>query len=326
MPSVRLRVLASGSSGNCSLLVFESAGVRRVCLIDLGLSVRRTFQLLAAEGIRPDQIDDAILTHLDSDHIQIGWRKWLPAHARLHVHRVHAPAARAIGLRDCTARFNPFDSAIDLHPGVRIHPVLMSHDKQGVVAFRFEISNFGADERSNNAGVSGDLGFATDLGKTTDELIDHLRGVNVLAIESNYCPERQISSPRPEFLKQRIMGGSGHLSNEQALEAIGAIGPTDHVVLLHLSRQCNCPTQVRQMHTGAGYALTISEQHEPTPWVRVSHRDAPTATVWRAASTVPRGIRMFSAGSGEGRSRQLPLFPTLVPGGNLMHARPGGAI
>lgn len=307
---VMLRVLASGSGGNCSVLMFESAGVRRVCLIDLGLSVRRTFQLLHAEGIRPDQIDDAILTHLDSDHAQIGWRKWLPAHARLHVHRAHAPAARGIGLRECKAKFTPFEHAFDLHPGVRVHPVMMSHDEHGVAAFRFEIQGFGADEQ--DAGVYGDLGFATDLGRTTPELIDHLRGVNVLAIESNYCPVRQRESPRPEFLKKRIMGGAGHLSNEQALGAIREIAPSEHVVLLHLSRQCNCPEQVRGMHEGSAYGLTISSQFESTGWVRVSPANVQTKPTWRAAPTTPKNVRMFSAGRGESSERQMSLFPPVA--------------
>jgi phosphoribosyl 1,2-cyclic phosphodiesterase len=300
-PRVMLRVLASGSGGNCSVLTFESRGVRRVCLIDLGLSPRRVFKLLRENPdgpIRPDQIDDAIVTHLDSDHAQVGWRKWLPAHARLHVHRAHARAAREVGLRDCNARFSIFDDGIDLHPGVRVHPVLMAHDEQGVVALRFEIDGYGAGD--GQPGVRGSLGFATDVGRATDELVDHLRGVNVLAIESNYCPVRQLNSPRPEFLKRRIMGGAGHLSNQQAVEAIQAIRPVEHVVLLHLSRECNCPEQVRGLHEGADYTFTISTQFEPTRWVRVSPGLAGVGgalrpTVVPRPRVAPRQLSLFTS-------------------------------
>lgn len=285
-PSARvlLRVLASGSAGNCSVLVFECAdGLRRACLLDLGLPPRRTFKLLDSMGIRPDQVDDALLTHLDHDHIHPGWAanggQWLPRHARLHVHRAHARASRRLGLRELGAlseddgagsagRFRVYDEAFPLHDGVTMHPHLMPHDQLGVVVFRFDIDGFGG--QAGLSGVHGSLGYATDLGCTSRSLIEHLRGVNVLAIESNYCPERQHSSTRPAFLKRRIMNGSGHLSNQQALEAILAIEPTEHVVLLHLSRECNAPEDVLAMHAGADYALTISTQFEPTRYVRVS--------------------------------------------------------
>jgi ribonuclease BN (tRNA processing enzyme) len=144
-------------------------------------------------------------------------------------------------------------------PGVRIDPITLAHDEQGVTAFRFDLTPSNAPHAR--------LGFATDLGHTTDAFIDHVRGVDVLAIESNYCPQMQLASSRPAFLKRRIMGGSGHLSNQQALDAIERIAPRQHVVLLHLSRECNRPELVADMHAGADYALTISEQHKPTRWV-----------------------------------------------------------
>ncbi len=67
------------------------------------------------------------------------------------------------------------------------------------------------------------LGFATDLGRPTDELVRRLHGVGTLAIESNYCPVLQRESPRPGFLKARIMGGAGHMSNEQCAKTVALI-------------------------------------------------------------------------------------------------------
>jgi phosphoribosyl 1,2-cyclic phosphodiesterase len=270
-PRVLFRVLASGSSGNCSVLVIENEGVRRACLIDLGLSPRHTLRLLGEMGLRPDQIDDAILTHLDHDHVKLGWCKLLPAHARLHVHRRHVPRARSMGLRPVHARFATFDDHILLHPGVEARPLVMSHDEDGVVVFRFEFAHAKRTPETPDgpAAPKASMGFATDLGCVTGELIEHLYGVDVLAIESNYCPRLQAESARPEYLKQRIMGGSGHLSNQQALDAILGAEPREHVVLLHLSRECNSPAIVHEMHEGSDYALTISSQFEPTRWVHV---------------------------------------------------------
>ncbi len=307
-PRVLLRVLASGSTGNCSVLVFEARGVRRVCLIDLGLSPKQTFRLLAGMGIRADQIDDAILTHLDYDHAKTGWRQGLPPHARLHVHRGHAGEARRMGLRDGVAKFTVFEGDFDLAEGVRVRPITMSHDEEGVVAFRFDLDGFGRVEGdAGEAGVRGSLGFATDLGCVTSDLVEHLYGVDVLAIESNYCPRRQMASSRPDSLKNRIMGGRGHLSNELAIEAIHGIEPREHVVLLHLSRECNCPEQVRSMHEGADYTLTISEPFTPTRWVRVCPTMGEvkrTSTVEVAASlrTATHDLRRVAEGAGAGRA------------------------
>jgi hypothetical protein len=80
-------------------------------------------------------------------------------------------------------------------------------------------------------------------------------------------------------LKRRIMGGLGHLSNEQSLEAVLDIaGRCDlgHVVLLHLSRQCNDPTIVRDLYAQRAPdllgRLTITNQYEPTPVLHVGPR------------------------------------------------------
>ena len=277
-----LCVLASGSSGNCSVLAIRRGGVTRLCLIDLGLSPRRTFAILAGMGFGPDRIDSCIVTHLDADHLTPGWGTKLPRHCTI---RMHARHARALGGELGTSRLIPFEEDFDLEPGVSVHPMLMSHDELGVSTLRFNLASAGG----------GSLGFATDVGHVTADLVSHMRssgGVDVLAIESNYCPRMQMNSSRPEQLKRRIMGGHGHLSNQQAVEAIHAIEPKDHVVLLHLSRQCNDPGLVAEMHAGADYALTITSQFEPTRWIsigpsprplkpsRMSVQLANTATLW----------------------------------------------
>lgn len=253
-----LCVLASGSSGNCSVLLFRRGTVRRACLIDLGLSPKRTFRLLDALGLGPHHIDDAILTHLDHDHFHPGWARALPRHTTLHVHERHADGD-TFGLFGIPAA--AFGGAFTLRDGTAVRSVLAAHDDHGVATLRVCLP--GPD------GGCADLGFATDLGRVTDGVIEHLAGVDVLAIESNYCPDLQEASGRPEYLKSRIMGGRGHLSNHEAVQAIGLIEPRSHVVLLHLSRDCNDPDLVASLHEGADYALTITEQHAPTRWIRI---------------------------------------------------------
>lgn len=262
-----LCVLASGSSGNCSALVTPGRdGARRtVTLIDLGLSPRRTRKDLAQRGIDLDEVSSIVLTHLDSDHCHAGWPAALAkgaTGATLRIHRRHLGRAERAGLLNF--RTDPFDQSLSLSGSLGARVELLAHDSLGVACFRF---------------ISGDthIGYATDCGRVTPGLIALMRGVDCLAIESNYCPDLQERSPRPRFLKDRIMGGSGHLSNQLSADAVRRIGPREHLVLLHLSRQCNSPELAAIEHEHPGVIRTITDQFVPSPWVRISGSPRPNA-------------------------------------------------
>ncbi len=276
-----LCVLASGSSGNCSVLLRRSERGVRATLIDAGLSPRRTRRLLAEHGVPLRLVDDVLLTHLDSDHFHPGWMRELDRdvgelRARLHVHERHARRLASLGLPPRAT--SAFEDEINL-PGARVGAALLSHDTLGVAAFRFDFD--GPSPPS--------LGFATDLGRPSDELVVHLHAVSTLAIESNYCPVMQRESERPGFLKARIMGGSGHLSNEQCAATTRRISPRERVVLLHLSRQCNTPALASAPHHGAPYQLTISDQTKATGWIPISAPPAgsPEASPPTLVETLP---------------------------------------
>jgi phosphoribosyl 1,2-cyclic phosphodiesterase len=157
-------------------------------------------------------------------------------------------------------------------PGVIGRTMRMAHDRTGSHAFHF-------------SSASGSIGYATDLGYVPDALIEHFCGVDLLAIESNYDPEMQRMSGRPLFLQKRIMGGGGHLSNQQSLKAVkeifdrccrrGRVAP-GKVVLLHRSRQCNCPVLLRDLFSSdsrIGSRLVLSEQLERTEWLATAGQD-----------------------------------------------------
>lgn len=249
-------VLASSSGGNCSVLVHGSGKNHRLTLIDCGLSPRRTRVLLDGLGLDFSRIDDVVLTHLDRDHCYPSWASALPRHARFRIHERHRGRARRIGLLHRHTEIFRDGEAFVIGRGVRVQPELLSHDELGVAAFRFDLPCARFGTRS--------LGFATDLGRPTPGLIGMLMGVDVLAIESNYCPVMQRESDRPDFLKSRIMDGAGHLSNQECLDAVLAIAPRERVVLLHLSRQCNTPEVAAMGHDGAGYELIVASHDRPT--------------------------------------------------------------
>ena len=265
MPETRsaLCVLASGSRGNCSVLVTtHDDGRRDAVLFDLGLSPRRTRQTLDAVGVSIDDVRAAVVTHLDSDHCHSGWARGRRDSVPLFVHESHLDRAHRGGfMRTRAEAFG--ERTVTITGGVRLRATLMSHDELGVAAFRVTLP----------CGAS--LGYATDLGRATQGLADHLAGVDVLAIESNYCPYLQKTSLRPAWLKHRIMGGAGHLSNAQSAELVRAIAPGRRVVLLHLSQECNRPEVALRTHDTGAFEIIVSGQDEPTAWVAIERSNAP---------------------------------------------------
>ncbi len=284
-------MLASGSKGNCSVLVVPATRetARRVILIDAGLSPSRTRVLLHQRGIRPDEVDEIVFTHLDSDHCHLGWINALRPgsrtgdwHAQLRIHRMHMGRARRMGL--LYARTEPFDEVFAPAPGIEMRTLMLAHDDLGVAVFRIGI------DLPEREGAS--MGYATDLGHVNTGLIEHLRGVDTLAIESNYCPVLQENSGRPIYLQRRIMGGAGHLSNEQSAMAVSRIGPRRNLVLLHLSQECNEPAIAmghhrRYLEGGDGRSCLVSSQFEATPWVEVRGDGSPPGVVRVAKHTQP---------------------------------------
>ena len=258
-----LCVLASGSSGNCSVLRSEDG---ELVLIDAGLSPKRTEAALHAIGHTLRDVAAVVVTHLDHDHFYGSWASAISRRLRpgacLWLHAAHAQERRLDPLHEAGVLRTFEREAFQPASSIGFTSRLASHDAEGVATFRISTSH-------------GELGYLTDLGEVTDGLLDFQRGVDVLAIESNYCPRLQARSPRPDFLKRRIMGGAGHLSNAQCLAATEAIAPREHAVFLHLSRECNSPDIVGELHEGADYARTIAAADRPTRWVAIDPPPSP---------------------------------------------------
>ncbi len=265
--SISLCVLGSGSGGNCTLILLHNADqADRFILLDAGLSPRETAKRLGPLGITLEQISDVLITHLDQDHLNRGWVS--PRRCRSftwHISRRHLSEAFAAGLPTDTVK--PFNDDIQLSEETFVSSVTLPHDDKATMGYR--ISHCGTE-----------FGFATDLGLVPESLLDHFTNLDALAIESNYDKQMQLNSNRPSFLKKRIMGGLGHLSNEQSLEAVINLDESSklqHVVLLHLSRQCNDPQLVKTLYASR-YPdlldrLTITNQFVPTPMLRIAAGD-----------------------------------------------------
>ena len=260
----RLCVLGSGSSGNCVAI----QGPGGLVLLDAGFSPRETRRRLELAGFPPADLRAVVLTHPDSDHLHSGWKRTVGGLVgpRLLVRGRHAQAVQAQGyLPAWIDEFtDPFEAA-----GVRFEPFPLPHASLGSTAFRISVGDRVA-------------AHATDLGRRTARLVEFLSGADALFLESNYDPAMQRASGRSPYLVDRIMGGDGHLSNEQALEialAVDRVQPLGTLQLLHLSRQCNCPRLVARLWEERAPALvprlTVTAQHAPSaavePLPRLHH-------------------------------------------------------
>lgn len=260
--SLALCILASGSSGNCSLLRTPHG----VVLIDAGIGPRTFGRSVAGTDITLDDVRAVVLTHLDSDHFRRSWARTLVRQG-ITVHCAAGHAADLDVAAELGGLLRPFDGAFEPISGVTFEPLSFAHDDTG--SYGFVIS-----------GHNGRIGFATDLGHVPPALIEQFDDLDVLAIESNYDPDMQRNSGRPWFLQKRITGGHGHLSNEQALLAVKAIFKKHHkrrlpahVVLLHRSRDCNCPDLVRELFSRderIASRLVLAEPYSRTEWLCAS--------------------------------------------------------
>lgn len=251
--TMELIVLGSGSRGNCSVIRVRDHVGERLVLVDLGFSPRRTAALLEQAGLATERVVGAVLTHLDRDHCHAGWCRAGALARPPMVHWAHARRAECEGLN--AGKVQTFVRDEEVAPGIVVSACLSAHDHLGVAVLRFTC-----------AGRS--VGYATDLGCVTEDIVDHLHRVSVLAIESNYCPQLQAESDRPDFLKRRITGGMGHLSNEESARAASLIKPGGgggDVVLLHLSSECNRPDRAIAAHAPHALRVTVSSQDAVTP-------------------------------------------------------------
>jgi len=265
--ALRFCVIGSGSGGNSSVLRRGEDAM----LIDAGFGPLSTAKRLRGSHLQTRDLRALCLTHLDQDHFRPTWVNTLHAsRSRLFVHHWHEPDLRRVpGVEQLfgAGLVSFFDGEpFEPLPGLCFTPVRLPHDTKGTVGFHVESD-------------AGCMGYATDLGHVPAELVERFADVDVLAIESNYDPPMQQGSDRPVFLKRRITGGSGHLSNQQSFDAVRAIrgrsrsGRPGRIVLLHRSSQCNRPELVREVFAqdaDIAARVVLSEQRRRTPWMEVS--------------------------------------------------------
>lgn len=245
-----VHILASGSSGNALLV---SCGGTHL-LVDAGISCRRITVSLAELGLMPQDLSAILITHTHSDHIS-GMQTLLKRTACPVLGSSRTCGGldyRLAGIRD---RLEPMAFCCPTAVGdFTVTAVPTSHDAAGSCGYRLDTA-------------SGSVGILTDTGYVTEEAADILPGVDLAVLESNHDVEAVRCGPYPYYLKERILGSGGHLSNETAAAFAVALaeGGAGEIVLAHLSQENNSPAMaynaVERALCAAGYAPCESGLH-----------------------------------------------------------------
>ncbi len=220
--------LFSSSSGNSTYVGTANGGV----LIDVGVSAKRIETALIDRQIDPASIRALLVTHEHSDHV---------AGLQVLAKRYGWPILASVGTLDALAEADKLSADMRLfvmEPGkivtagdLQIVPFSTPHDSRQCLGFRIN----GEDGRS--------LAVVTDMGYVTSQLRQAITGCQLVHIESNHDLAMLRNGPYPPYLKERIRGAGGHLSNEDCSRELPALlkaGAT-RFVLAHLSGHNNTP-------------------------------------------------------------------------------------
>lgn len=226
---MRLCSIASGSSGNCIYVGSDTTHL----LVDVGISGKRTEAGLKELDLSMRDIDGIFITHEHADHIA-----GLGVLVRKYGIPIYATKGTINAIKNSNAvgeipdeLFCPIsaDEKIVIKDLV-CNPMRISHDAAEPVAYRIQHGK----KR---------VGIITDLGNYNDYTVESLKGMDALLLEANHDVNMLQVGPYPYYLKQRILGDRGHLSNERAGQLLCSLlhDKLQSVMLGHLSKENNLP-------------------------------------------------------------------------------------
>lgn len=223
---------SSGSTGNCYLIKSETTAI----LVDAGISVKKIVGGLAETGTENDQLAAVLLTHEHSDHVKslsplMRKIKSLTAYANANTwaamdHELDPERMKKI------VTGNAFQIG-----DIRVNSFSVCHDAAEPVGYSFYKSG-------------KQISIITDTGCVKNDAMNEIKDADLLVLEANHDVDMLKIGKYPRFLKQRILGDNGHLSNESAADVLirmlagGKKKPK--VLLAHLSRENNFPEMAYQ--------------------------------------------------------------------------------
>lgn len=226
---MRMCSIASGSSGNCIYVGSDTTHL----LIDVGISGKRIENGLNTLDLTGRDIDGILITHEHADHIA-----GLGVIARKYGIPIYASGGTIAAMKETAGLGNiDPDLYVEIEPDKKkmikdlaVQPMRISHDASEPLAYRV---GYGSQK----------VAVCTDLGIYNDYTVECLKGLDALLIEANHDVKLLQVGPYPYYLKQRILGNRGHLSNENSGKLLNRI-LHDHlqtIYLGHLSKENNLP-------------------------------------------------------------------------------------
>ena len=263
--------LASGSTGNAALV---SCGDTHI-LLDAGVSAKRLAAGLAALGVKSHQLSAILITHEHSDHVSglrvLSKKAGAPIYAT-------GPTCRWLYNRNSCNEIAGLMRAIEPGTGVQIgslwaEPFPTPHDAACSVGWSV-------------AGEGGRMVLCTDLGHVTDEVRRVVEGCDLLVCETNHDVDWVKSGPYPYYLKQRILGNYGHLSNEAGAELAAFAVETGarSVILAHLSRTNNTPARAYEAVSLRLMAMDCDPERDVSLSVAPADTLGPTVSLGKEAA------------------------------------------
>lgn len=219
--------LSSGSSGNAQYIETDKMKV----LVDAGLSGKKIQELLMSIDVDPSDIDCILVTHEHKDHVKgagiLSRRFDIPIYAnQLTWESMKEDLGK---VKD--ENIKVFNTGSDFELGdLGILPFRVSHDSAEPVGYSFYNKN-------------KKIAVLTDTGCIDNVIKNNIKNSNLLMIESNHDRDMLKIGSYPWFLKQRVSGELGHLSNDDAGNLISQVicGKNEHILLGHLSKENNFP-------------------------------------------------------------------------------------
>ncbi|TWF39784.1 phosphoribosyl 1,2-cyclic phosphodiesterase [Chitinophaga polysaccharea] len=268
--SLFITSLNSGSNGNCYYIGNDSEAV----LIDAGISCRETEKRMTRLGLSMKKVKAIFISHEHSDHIR--GVEVLAKKYRLPVYIT--PGTLTHGGLSLDAQlvvdFNPYEAIQVGNLSVTAFP--KHHDASEPHSFVV----------SGNAVT---IGIFTDIGAPCEHVVRHFQQCHAAFLEANYDEEMLEKGRYPYYLKNRIRGGKGHLSNRQALEIFTAHRPAfmSHLLLSHLSRDNNSPDLVQALFDehANGTQIIVASRYQETAVFTVN-----AANAGEAIATTPPPI------------------------------------
>ncbi|MBC1253189.1 MBL fold metallo-hydrolase [Listeria welshimeri] len=232
---IRFSILASGSSGNATLI---ETGDQKI-LVDCGLSGKKMEGLFAQVGRNMNDLDAILITHEHSDHI-----KGLGVLARKYKLPIYANAKtwkamdNMIGEVSSDQKFQFDMETVKSFGSMQVESFGVSHDAIEPMFYIFHNGN-------------KKFVMITDTGYVSDRMKGHIAGADAYLFESNHDVEMLRMGRYPWNVKRRILGDEGHVSNEDAAIAMSEVitDQTKRIYLGHLSKDNNMKELARMSVT-----------------------------------------------------------------------------